>query len=100
MPSLAFISGFSRVEQVPKRDISAGVGQKPEIQDEFSSYSIEAGQYVRLPEGAYTFTSPAPVEFIYVMELPEQVWEHEKNLYDTIFRPRLQRIDHRLVQNR
>ena len=64
-----------------------------EIQDEFSNYSIQAGQYVRLPEGAYTFTYPNPVELVYVLELPEQVWEHEKNLYDTTFRHRLQSID-------
>jgi hypothetical protein len=75
------------------------IGQM-EIQDGFSSYSIQAGQYVRLPEGTYTVSYPEPVAYVSVLELPEQVWAQEKSLYDTTFRPRLQSIDHRLVQKR
>lgn len=71
-----------------------------EIQDELSGYSIRAGQYARLPKGTYTVSYPEPVDYVYVMELPEQVWEYEKTLYENNFRPRLQSIDHRLVRKR
>lgn len=50
-----------------------------------------------LPEGRYTITYPEIVEHVSVLALPEQVWAHEKELYATTFRPRLQTIDHRMT---
>jgi len=65
-----------------------------EIQDELSSYSVQAGQYVRLPKGTFTISYPSPVDHIRVLELPEQAWEHEGKLYETTVRPSLQSLDH------
>ncbi|SFG77798.1 hypothetical protein SAMN05518865_11861 [Duganella sp. CF458] len=67
------------------------------VQDGPTTYVLESGQFVSLPRGTYTLHHPDGVEFIKVLMLSEQVWEHEKNLYETEFRPNLQTIDYRLV---
>jgi len=68
-----------------------------QVSDGTATYVLGTGQYVSLPSGSYTITYPEFVEHICVLELPEQVWPHEKELYATTFRPRLQKIDYRPI---
>jgi mannose-6-phosphate isomerase-like protein (cupin superfamily) len=67
------------------------------VNDGLSTFTIKEKQCITLPLGTYTISYPEGVEHICVLELPMQAWAHEKILYDTIFRPHLQKIDHRKV---
>ena len=66
------------------------------VSDGHLTYTIREKQYMSLPRGVYTITYPEAVEHICVLELPEQAWAIEKKLYETTFRPRLQKIDYRM----
>jgi mannose-6-phosphate isomerase-like protein (cupin superfamily) len=67
------------------------------VKDELSTFTIREKQHITLPPGTYTISYPEAVEHICVLELPMQAWAHEKKLYDTTFRPHLQKIDRRKV---
>jgi mannose-6-phosphate isomerase-like protein (cupin superfamily) len=59
------------------------------------AFTLREKQYITLPQGTRTIGYPEAVEHICVLELPMEGWAHEKTLYDTVFRPRLQKIDYR-----
>ncbi len=64
-----------------------------QISDGSLAFTLREWQYITLPEGTYTISYPEAVEHICVLELPMEAWAHEKTLYHTLFRPRLQKID-------